>query len=620
MLQPGQEDHAGHANNDPRIQIKLTVKNIGQGRAGSEATLLRLRGIADGNAPLPPEWTSDGGNYKHKDIQLGILDPGESTDAYEVFAIPIGSVQFRFSAIVNPDHKGGEMVYTNNQRLFHFAPPETIPDLAVTGFEGKLLAPDQPDHSGHVDVNRRVQLHWTVKNVGQGPAPYQAAVLRVRGMADGDAPLPNPPWVPDVNTMRRDFPMLGLAPGQSRDVWEVFAVPDGSVKYRFNAQVNPDHLGGEVNYANNGRLSTYHPHFTGILPGLLFMPLCLSPSTLVILGSTGGTATFTIKGGKPPYQVSASDPSYMPSISSVTKTGGAFSVAVPAGAAAENVIYTVTDANNHTATATLSIALSQQGGPNTSIFKKHISAPGAEHAAVTLVALPGGGVFRGGKPVTLTFRHTAPAKPFHYEFQHKVNGRWVATRMTRILRTLTSKSGAVTTLHVQLAAPGAYRWRCRAGKGPWSQWQMFSVKAPLKVRVPRPETPARMVETKAKGKSGGGALKITPPLITSLRQGETFTAPARLKLKSRYASGRKITYELQKRDKSGRFLTLKTSSSGDFGYLKPGVYRVRARYTGKGLPAGRWHEFKVRAKPALRKLHAPTPGKKPVNMHMPGVK
>ncbi|RUM88519.1 MAG: hypothetical protein DSZ23_04405, partial [Thermodesulfatator sp.] len=64
------------------------------------------------------------------------------------------------------------------------------PDLVVSGFKGEILQPGQADHSGHATNDRRVQLRWTVKNIGD--APCDATVLRVRGIADGNAPLPSP--------------------------------------------------------------------------------------------------------------------------------------------------------------------------------------------------------------------------------------------------------------------------------------------------------------------------------------------------------------------------------------------------------------------------------------------
>ena len=269
ILQPGQPDHAGHTDNNKRVQLKWTVKNLGQGKTPSQATTLFVKGAAEGNAPLPDDWKPEMGPCSapwHRVFPVGALDPGSSQDVYEVFAVPDGSVRFRFDAWVNPVQ--GETTLANNNLTSIYAPPETIPDLALTGFEGKLLQPGQPDHAGQVSNDRRVQLKWTVKNVGPGRAPYQATLLRVRGVADGNAPL-QVDWKPDVNMKRKDFPIAGLEAGASHDVYEVFAVPDGSVKFRFNAQVNPDHAGGELNYTNNGRMDTFALKLTGHPPARL---------------------------------------------------------------------------------------------------------------------------------------------------------------------------------------------------------------------------------------------------------------------------------------------------------------------------------------------------------------
>ncbi len=105
---------------------------------------------------------------------------------------------------------------------------------------------------------------------------------------------------------------------------------------------------------NRPGLNPVNPHLT--------LALTVSPSTLVVSGTAGGTATFTIEGGSPPYQVTADDPAYPPSPASVQQSGGAFTVVVSAGVPAKTVTYSVTDTKNGAATALLSIALSSQGG------------------------------------------------------------------------------------------------------------------------------------------------------------------------------------------------------------------------------------------------------------------
>lgn len=107
------------------------------------------------------------------------------------------------------------------------------------------------------------------------------------------------------------------------------------------------------------------------------------------------------------------------------------------------------------------------------------------------------------------------------------------------------------------------------------------------------------------------ALKISPPVITSLKGGETFVAPARLKLASRHAYGKRITYELQKKDKSGIYRLFKKSLSGVFGGLEAGFYRVRAIYDNRGLPAGRWVAFRIKDKLRIRKIPSTSPRANP---------
>jgi len=87
----------------------------------------------------------------------------------------------------------------------------------------------------------------------------------------------------------------------------------------------------------------------------------VSPSAQVVLGSTGGTATYTITGGHPPYNVVTNDTNFPPSPAAVTDSGGTFAVTVPANSSAKTVAYTVKDSKNETATAILGIALAQQG-------------------------------------------------------------------------------------------------------------------------------------------------------------------------------------------------------------------------------------------------------------------
>jgi len=94
--------------------------------------------------------------------------------------------------------------------------------------------------------------------------------------------------------------------------------------------------------------------------------LSVLPSSQSINSSTGGTATFRIFGGKPPYLIISDNPQFLPSSSTVTTSGGTFLVAVPAGSPETSVSYTIRDAAGETITASLSITAG--GGASTDFF------------------------------------------------------------------------------------------------------------------------------------------------------------------------------------------------------------------------------------------------------------
>ena len=81
-------------------------------------------------------------------------------------------------------------------------------------------------------------------------------------------------------------------------------------------------------------------------------PLAIFPDSATIDGAAGGTLTFTISGGIPPYTVVSSNPA-------ITATLGAdgvtITVTVPAGSAGGSVTITARDAALNTATATVTI-------------------------------------------------------------------------------------------------------------------------------------------------------------------------------------------------------------------------------------------------------------------------
>jgi len=83
--------------------------------------------------------------------------------------------------------------------------------------------------------------------------------------------------------------------------------------------------------------------------------LTVVPSPQTIDGVTGGTATFTIFGGIPPYSIFSSDSLFPPVPPTVAASGLSFTVTVPAATPATTVTYTIMDATGATVTATLVI-------------------------------------------------------------------------------------------------------------------------------------------------------------------------------------------------------------------------------------------------------------------------
>lgn len=97
--------------------------------------------------------------------------------------------------------------------------------------------------------------------------------------------------------------------------------------------------------------------------------LAVSPSAQVIIGSAGGTATYMVTGGQPPYDVATNDTNFQPLPSAVADSGGTFNVAVPANSSAQTITYTVTDSANKTASALLGLTLAKEAKGNEMVKK-----------------------------------------------------------------------------------------------------------------------------------------------------------------------------------------------------------------------------------------------------------
>lgn len=96
---------------------------------------------------------------------------------------------------------------------------------------------------------------------------------------------------------------------------------------------------------------------TGTAVVKVTLPLSVTPESVNVSGTSGGTAAFTINGGFPGYTITRDNAAAWsaPSPATVTSMGGSFSVTVPAGTPAGSVKYTIRDSRGTTVTATLTI-------------------------------------------------------------------------------------------------------------------------------------------------------------------------------------------------------------------------------------------------------------------------
>lgn len=83
--------------------------------------------------------------------------------------------------------------------------------------------------------------------------------------------------------------------------------------------------------------------------------LNVQPAANSVNRITGGSATYTITGGFPPYAVVSDNSAYPPSPASVSQTGGTFSATVPNNSAAATVTYTITDSTGSSILVTMKI-------------------------------------------------------------------------------------------------------------------------------------------------------------------------------------------------------------------------------------------------------------------------
>lgn len=118
--------------------------------------------------------------------------------------------------------------------------------------------------------------------------------------------------------------------------------------------------------------------------------LTVQPGTVTIDGTAGGTVTFTIYGGVPPYDIfyNIADPVFAPNPAHVTSSGSTFTVTVPANTTAKTIIYTVRDANGATTTGTLTITAPSV--PALAVLPGSITVNGAAPADTVTYTIFGG--------------------------------------------------------------------------------------------------------------------------------------------------------------------------------------------------------------------------------------
>jgi len=100
-------------------------------------------------------------------------------------------------------------------------------------------------------------------------------------------------------------------------------------------------------------LATTSSKFVGFGDEVCVQGLTVSPASQEV--ARGSTASYAIYGGKPPYRITSSIHALPPSPTTVSASGGTFTVAVPTSTLHTGATYTITDDAGKTASATLTI-------------------------------------------------------------------------------------------------------------------------------------------------------------------------------------------------------------------------------------------------------------------------
>jgi hypothetical protein len=113
---------------------------------------------------------------------------------------------------------------------------------------------------------------------------------------------------------------------------------------------------------------------TGFTDILVTTALAVTPDSLDVNGTIGGTATFTVTGGVAPYTVNADtiDPNLQPQPATLAASGDTFDVVVPAGTEDTTVTYTIRDSVGDEVTSTVVITADAL-----SVFPPDITIDGA---------------------------------------------------------------------------------------------------------------------------------------------------------------------------------------------------------------------------------------------------
>ncbi len=88
----------------------------------------------------------------------------------------------------------------------------------------------------------------------------------------------------------------------------------------------------------------------------------VTPPVISVDGATGGTGTFTVSGGVPPYRITPSNPDYLPDLFVLDRSGDSFDVVVQAGSRTAEADFSITDSTGTSVTATLYVRGSDNAG------------------------------------------------------------------------------------------------------------------------------------------------------------------------------------------------------------------------------------------------------------------